>query len=87
MPDPKPPKPPKPPKVPKQRRSKPGKQLEPSPFAAYIASLSPEDKALLDDFLYAVRRHLALSKRENRQILQDFYAALLYYHQAGLCHE
>lgn len=84
MPDPKPPKPPKPPKVPKQRRSKPGKQLEPSPFAAYIASLSPEDKALLDDFLYAVRRHLALSERENRQILQDFYAALLYYHQAGL---
>ena len=77
--------PPKPPKVPKQPKpSKASKQANSSPFAAYAASLSPTDKAYLDDFLYDIRRHLALSKRENQQILDDFSAALLYYHHVGL---
>ena len=91
MRDPKPPKvpkasrSPKPPKVPKQPKpSKASKQANSSPFAAYAASLSPTDKAYLDDFLYDIRRHLALSKRENQQILDDFSAALLYYHHVGL---
>ena len=45
MPDPKPPKPPKPPKVPKQRRSKPGKQLEPSPFAGGNAHTQRQEES------------------------------------------
>lgn len=54
-----------------------------SPFETYRLSLTPEDRRALEDFFERARARLALGKKENRAMLADFEAALLYYAAEG----
>lgn len=68
----------------RRQKSAARQQKSLSPFDAWRQSLCAADAVLVEELFANVRRHTALSAKENAALIGDFEQALLYYHQTGL---